>query len=131
MRACISPIFVIIVGRQRANYLSRILEYAIGVIHWDNRDCVGELRDDIEYEKNSTEDLSYQSFSRKIAQEELNAADDEKIAGIVIISFIREGLRLSLVLEFDTCDKIHLLDQFHIEYEDFTKSSSQFLLIVS
>ena len=27
-------------------------------------------------------------FSRKIAQEELNAADDEKIAGIVIISFI-------------------------------------------
>lgn len=95
------------------------------------RECLGELRDDIEYEKNSTEDLSYQSFSRKIAQEELNAADDEKIAGIVIISFIREGLRLSLVLEFDTCDKIHLLDQFHIEYEDFTKSSSQFLLIVS
>ena len=95
------------------------------------RECLGELRDDIEYEKNSSEDLSYQSFSRKIAQEELNAADDEKIAGIVIISFIREGLRLSLVLEFDTCDKIHLLDQFHIEYEDFTKSSSQFLLIVS
>ena len=28
------------------------------------------------------------TFSRKIAQEELNAADDEKIAGIVIISFI-------------------------------------------
>ena len=95
------------------------------------RECLGELRDDIEYEKNSTEDLSYQSFSRKIAQEELNAADDEKIAGIVIISFIREGLRLSLVLEFDTCDKLHLWDQFHIEYEDFTKSSSQFLLIVS
>lgn len=95
------------------------------------RECLGELRDDIEYEKNSSEDLSYKSFSRKIAQEELNAADDEKIAGIVIISFIREGLRLSLVLEFDTCDKIHLLDQFHIEYEDFTKSSSQFLLIVS
>ena len=86
------------------------------------RECLGELRDDIEYEKNSTEDLSYQSFSRKIAQEELNAADDEKIAGIVIISFIREGLRLSLVLEFDTCDKIHLLDQFHIENEDFTKA---------
>ena len=95
------------------------------------RECLGELRDDIEYEKNSSEDVSYKSFSRKIAQEELNAADDEKIAGIVIISFIREGLRLSLVLEFDTCDKIHLLDQFHIEYEDFTKSSSQFLLIVS
>ena len=95
------------------------------------RECLGELRDDIEYEKNSSEDLSYKSFSRKIAQEELNAADDEKIAGIVIISFIREGLRLSLVLEFDTCDKLHLWDQFHIEYEDFTKSSSQFLLIVS
>ena len=63
------------------------------------RECLGELRDDIEYEKNSSEDLSYLSFLRKIAQEELNAADDEKIAGIVIISFIREGLRLSLVLE--------------------------------
>lgn len=32
--------------------------------------------------------LGDELYLRKIAQEELNAADDEKIAGIVIISFI-------------------------------------------
>ena len=72
-------------------YFRAITEYMQQLRH-----SLGELRDDIEYDLPNRQNLTFLKSefdknlpTRAVAQEELNAADAEKITGIAILSFIR------------------------------------------
>ena len=70
-----------------SRYFRAITEYMQQLRH-----SLGELRDDIEYDLPNSLNLNVNGqnlCTRAVAQEELNAADAEKITGIAILSFIR------------------------------------------
>ena len=97
--------------KEKCTFMSRYFR-AITEYMQQLRHSLGELRDDIEYDLPNSLNLNVNSqnlCTRAVAQEELNAADAEKITGIAILSFIRF-----------TSSNIHSLHETQSDYSSLT-----------